>query len=51
MLNLVEFYESYSLHEKCLYSKLFWSAFSRIPTEYGEYPSVFSPNAGKFGPE
>ena len=25
-----------SLREKCLYSELFWSAFSRIRTEYGE---------------
>ena len=31
----------------------FWSAFSRIRTEYGEisYFSLFSPNAGKYGPE
>ena len=36
----------------------FWSVFSRIWTEYGEilrrdteYLSVFSPNAGKYGPE
>ena len=28
----------------------FWSVFSRIWTEYG-YLSVFSPNAGKYGPE
>ena len=25
-----------SMREKCLYSELFWSAFSRIRTEYGE---------------
>ena len=24
-----------ALHEKCPYSELFWSAFSRIRTEYG----------------
>ena len=24
-----------SVHEKCAYSKLFWSAFSRIRAEYG----------------
>ena len=24
------------LREKCLYSELFWSVFSRIRTEYGE---------------
>ena len=30
----------------------FWSIFSRIRTEYGtEYLTVFSPNAGKYGPE
>ena len=30
-----------------------YSVFSRIGTEYGEklYLSVFSPNAGKYGPE
>ena len=27
---------SYSLHKKCPYSELFWSAFSHIRTEYGE---------------
>ena len=51
------FYQRYylrflSLREKCPYSESFWSAFSRIGTEYGErrdtpYLSVFSPNAGK----
>ena len=30
------------LHEKCPYSKLFWSAFSRIRTEYGEMQSMYS---------
>ena len=39
---------------------IFWSVFSRIRTEYGvfglirrdtSYISVFSPNAGKYGPE
>ena len=38
-------------YEKCPYSKLLWSAYSSIRTEYGEYLSLFSPNAGKFGPE
>ena len=28
----------FSLRKKCLYSELFWSAFSRIRTEYGETP-------------
>ena len=35
-----------TLREKCPYSELFWSVFTRIRTEY-----VFSPNAGKCGPE
>ena len=26
----------YPLRDKCLYSELFWSVFSRIRTEYGE---------------
>ena len=30
----------YSLREKCPYSELFWSAFPRIPTEYGEIRSM-----------
>ena len=44
---------SFSLREKCPYSDLIWSAFSRIRTEYGEIwgISVFNPNAGKCGPE
>ena len=29
-----------SIFEKCPYSKLFWSAFSRIWTEYGEIRSI-----------
>ena len=28
------------LREKCLYSELFWSVFSRIRTEYGEIRSI-----------
>ena len=32
---------TYSLREKCPYSELFWSAFSRIRTEYGEMRSIF----------
>ena len=48
-----------SLREKCPYSELFWSVFSRIRTEYGEIRvslntkclCVFSPNAEKYGPE
>ena len=29
-----------SLHKKCPYSELFWSAFSRNWTEYGEIQSI-----------
>ena len=41
------------MREKCLVRGFIWSVFSRIPTEYGEMRSisVFSPNAGKYGPE
>ena len=31
---------TYSLREKCPYSEFFWSAFSRIWTEYGEIRSI-----------
>ena len=40
----------YSLRENSPYSEFFWSVFSRIWTEYGDL-SVFSPNAGQYGPE
>ena len=30
-----------SLREKCPYSKLFWSVFSRIRTEYGQILRIF----------
>ena len=42
-----------ALCEKCQYSRFFWFVLSRIWTEYGEIPylSVFTPNAGKYGPE
>ena len=33
-----------SLCKKCPYSELFWSAFSRVRTEYGEIWSI-SPNS------
>ena len=45
---------SQKLDKKCPYSELFWSLFSRIRTELRRdtpYLSVFSPNAGKCGPE
>ena len=35
---LISYY--YRLRKKCPYSELFWSAFSRIRTEYGEIPSI-----------
>ena len=41
--------QRYSMRKKCPYSELFWSVLSRIWTEY--YLSVFSPDAGKYGPE
>ena len=34
------FFKMIALREKCLYSELFWSAFSRIWTEYGEIRSI-----------
>ena len=43
--------EHISLREKCPYSEFFWFVLFRIRTEYGEYLTVFSPNAGKHGPE
>ena len=33
---LVNLQQQYTLREKCPYSELVWSAFSRIRTEYGE---------------
>ena len=36
--------QRHPVRKKCLYSELFWSAFSRIWTEYGEKRSI-SPNA------
>ena len=37
----------YSLRKKCLYSKLFWFAFSRIWTEYGEILCISPYSVGK----
>ena len=52
---IMENFDRERLRKKCPYSKLFWSAFSHIRTEYGErhiqYLSIFSPNAGKLAPE
>ena len=31
----------YALRKKCPYSELFWFAFYRIQTEYGEIPSIY----------
>ena len=39
-----------TLREKCPNTMFFWSLFSRIWSEYGDL-LVFSPNAGKYGPE
>ena len=36
-----------TLREKCPYSGLFWSAISRIWTEYGEIPRI-TPNTDTF---
>ena len=38
-----------TLRENCLFSELFWSAYSSI--RISPYLSVFSPNAGKYVPE
>ena len=32
----ISFWKNVRLQEKCLYSELFWSVFSRIRSEYGE---------------
>ena len=42
-----------STSKKCLYSELFYFIFPCVQTQYREikYLSVFSPNAGKYGPE
>ena len=47
-LNIAYEYSLTPLRKNCPYSELFWSAFSRIRTEYGE---ILSPNVGKCGPE
>ena len=49
----MQFWMELSLRKKCSYSELFWSAFSRIRTEYGEilrispYLVRMQENAGK----
>ena len=35
--------ECYALHRMCLYSELFWPAFSHIRTEYGKMRARISP--------
>ena len=45
------FFRKLTLRKKSPYSELFSSAFSRIWARDMEYLSVFSPNAGKSGPE
>ena len=37
------------LHEKCLYSELFWSVFSRIRTEYREIKSKYDQKNSEYG--
>ena len=54
--DIMKIVKSLALRKKCSYSELFWSVFSRVPTEYGKilpipYLSVFGPNAGKYGLE
>ena len=34
------YYKKISMRKKCPYSQLFWSAFSRILTEYGKIRSI-----------
>ena len=54
ILKLLRILLDIPLREKCPYSELFWSAFFRIRTEYGEILSVFlriQSDAGKCGPE
>ena len=38
--NLLIYHYKDTLREKCPYSELFWSVFSRIRTEYGEMRSI-----------
>ena len=35
-----DLFDCFKLREECLYLKLFWSALSRIRTEYGESRSI-----------
>ena len=37
-----------SMREKCPYSELFWTVFSRIQTEYGEVRSIGDFSVGDF---
>ena len=54
MQHFVDFFTTevtFFLREKRLYSKFFWTVFSRIHTEYREiHLSAFSPNLRKYGP-
>ena len=45
---LAELMKKHYFREKCPYSEFFWSVFIHIRTDYRD---VFSPNAGKYGPE
>ena len=41
-------WDKYTLREKCPYSELFWSAFSRIRTEFGKIRTRITPNTDTF---
>ena len=41
-------WKNHSLREKCPYSELFWSVFSRIRTKYGKIRTRITPNTDTF---
>ena len=47
-INFFSFYSLNSLHEKCPYSELFWSVFSRIQSEYQKIWTRITPNTDTF---
>ena len=51
ILNVFYLYHLFHCVKSVQIRRFFWSVLSRIRTEYGEILSVFSPNAGKYGPE
>ena len=48
MGNGIYFFQAKTLREKCPYSELLWSAFFRIPTQYGEIRIRITPNTETF---